>query len=96
MRNLVVLGASALVLAFGVAQASAEPTTEQLQEHLDRMHHGNSTSTYARPARLPRPGSRAELLCLSELAGRRLRPDRRTSRPVIGRSRAGRPRPARG
>ena len=35
MRNLIVLGASALVLALGVAQASAFPTTEQWQEHLD-------------------------------------------------------------
>jgi len=37
MRNFVVLGASALVLALGVAQASAIPTTEQWQEHLARM-----------------------------------------------------------
>ena len=44
MRNLLVLGASALVLALGVAQASA-PTTPQWQEHLDRMHHGDSPST---------------------------------------------------
>ena len=44
MRNLIVLGASALVLALGVAQASAIPTTEQWQEHLDRM---NSTSNSA-------------------------------------------------
>ena len=53
MRNLIVLGASALVLALGVAQASAIPTTEvagtprpdaQLRLELRR------------PARLPRPG----------------------------------------
>jgi len=37
MRNFVVLGASALVLALGVAQASAIPSTEQWQEHLARM-----------------------------------------------------------
>jgi len=38
MRNFIVLGASALVLALGVAQASAIPTTEQWQDHLDRMN----------------------------------------------------------
>jgi len=37
MRNFVVLGASALVLALGVAQASAIPSTEQWQDHLARM-----------------------------------------------------------
>jgi hypothetical protein len=37
MRNFIVLGASALVLTLGVAQASAIPTTGQWQEHLDRM-----------------------------------------------------------
>jgi hypothetical protein len=37
MRNFVVLGASALVLALGVAQASAMPSTEQWQDHLARM-----------------------------------------------------------
>jgi outer membrane lipoprotein-sorting protein len=37
MRNFIVLGASALVLALGVAQASAIPTTEQWQDHLSRM-----------------------------------------------------------
>jgi len=31
MRNFLVLGASALVLALGVAQASAQPTSEQWQ-----------------------------------------------------------------
>ncbi len=34
MRNIAVLGASALVLALGVAQASAIPSTEQWQAHL--------------------------------------------------------------
>jgi len=34
MRNFVVLGASALVLALGVAQASAIPSTEQWQAHV--------------------------------------------------------------
>ena len=34
MRNFAVLGASALVLALGVAQASAIPSTEQWQAHL--------------------------------------------------------------
>ena len=38
MRNFVVLGASALVLALGVAQASAIPSTEQWQDHLTRMN----------------------------------------------------------
>ena len=45
MRNLIVLGASALVLALGVAQASAIPTTEQWQEHLDRMNSASSSAT---------------------------------------------------
>ena len=34
MRNFAVLGASALVLALGVAQASAIPSTEQWQAHV--------------------------------------------------------------
>jgi hypothetical protein len=38
MRNFVVLGASALLLALGVASASAIPTTEQWQDHLGRMN----------------------------------------------------------
>jgi predicted O-methyltransferase YrrM len=37
MRNFALLGASALILALGVAQASAVPTTEQWQDHLARM-----------------------------------------------------------
>ena len=37
MHKFVVLGASALVLALGVAQASAIPSTEQWQDHLARM-----------------------------------------------------------
>jgi hypothetical protein len=43
MRNLVLLSASALVLALGLASASAEPRTE------DVMNHGNFgvTQTYA-------------------------------------------------
>jgi hypothetical protein len=45
MRNFIVLGASALVLALGVAQASAIPTTQQWQEHLDRMQ-SNTTQSY--------------------------------------------------
>jgi len=45
MRNFIVLGASALVLALGVAQASAIPTTPQWQEHLDRMQ-SNTTGSY--------------------------------------------------
>jgi hypothetical protein len=44
MRNFIVLGASALVLALGVAQASAIPSTEQWQDHLARM---SSTSAPA-------------------------------------------------
>ena len=43
MRNFIVLGASALALALGVAQASAIPSTEQWQQHLDRM---NATQSY--------------------------------------------------
>ena len=34
MRNFLVLGASALVLALGVAQASAMPTSEQWQDQV--------------------------------------------------------------
>jgi outer membrane lipoprotein-sorting protein len=45
MHKFVVLGASALVLALGVAQASAIPSTEQWQDHLDRMQ-SNSTQSY--------------------------------------------------
>ncbi len=37
MRNFAVFGASALVLALGVAQASAIPSTEQWQHHLTHM-----------------------------------------------------------
>jgi hypothetical protein len=37
MRKFAVLGASALVLALGVAQASAIPSTEQWQDHLANM-----------------------------------------------------------
>jgi len=33
MRKTALLGASALVLALGVASASAEPTTQQLMSH---------------------------------------------------------------
>jgi len=45
MRNFIVLGASALVLALGVAQASAIPSTEQWQDHLDRMN-GTTNQAY--------------------------------------------------
>ena len=38
MRNFIVLGASALVLALGVAQASAIPSTEQWQQHVEQQH----------------------------------------------------------
>jgi hypothetical protein len=34
MRNFAVLGASALIFALGVAQASAIPSTEQWQAHV--------------------------------------------------------------
>jgi hypothetical protein len=44
MRKLIVLGVSAVVLALGVAEASAIQSTEQWQEHLDRMS-GGATST---------------------------------------------------
>jgi len=47
MRNFIVLGASALVLALGVAQASAIPSTEQWQEHLDRMNSVSAPSDFA-------------------------------------------------
>jgi hypothetical protein len=46
MRKFAVLGASALVLALGVAQASAIPTTPQWQEHLDRMQSNSAPSSY--------------------------------------------------
>ena len=55
MRNLIVLGASALVLALGIAQASAIPTTEQWQEHLDRMHNSGSNSADLRDFRAQAP-----------------------------------------
>ena len=64
MRNLIVLGASALVLALGVAQASAIPTTEQWQEHLDQMHNSArtpptcATSAPRRPTRATRSSIR--------------------------------------
>ena len=45
MRNFVVLGASALVLALGVAQASAIPSTEQWQDHLNSAS-SNATQSY--------------------------------------------------
>ena len=45
MRNFIVLGASALVLALGVAQASAIPSTEQWQDHLNRMQ-STTTQSY--------------------------------------------------
>jgi len=38
MRKFAVLGASALVLALGVGQALAIPSTEQWQDHLSRMN----------------------------------------------------------
>jgi outer membrane lipoprotein-sorting protein len=44
MRNFIVLGASALVLALGVAQASAIPSTEQWQDHLNRMQSATTQS----------------------------------------------------
>jgi hypothetical protein len=47
MRKFAVLGASALVLALGVAQASAIPSTEQWQEHLDRMQSNTTASPYS-------------------------------------------------
>jgi hypothetical protein len=47
MRNFVILGASALVLALGVAQASAIPTTEQWQAHVAGMNSTSAASDYA-------------------------------------------------
>ncbi len=55
MRNFAVLGASALVLALGVAQASAIPTTQQWQDHLARM-----SSTAAPSANSDFAGFRAQ------------------------------------
>ena len=40
MRNFAVLGASALVLALGIGQALAIPTTEQWQDHLSGQNSG--------------------------------------------------------
>ena len=45
MRNIALLGASALLLALGVVQASAIPSTEQWQDHLARMN--TVTAPYA-------------------------------------------------
>ena len=44
MRNFVVLGASALILALGVAQASAIPSTEQWQAHVATENSAAATS----------------------------------------------------
>ena len=38
MRKFAVLGASAVVLALGVGEALAIPTTEQWQDHLSRLN----------------------------------------------------------
>jgi len=67
MRNFAVLGASALLLALGVAQASAIPSTEQWQDHLSRMStvtapYGpptSATSALRRSTRPRRPPTRA-------------------------------------
>jgi len=45
MRKFAVLGASAVVLALGVGQALAIPSTEQWQDHLSRMNGGAAYST---------------------------------------------------
>jgi len=45
MRNFAVLGASALVIALGVGQAFAIPTTDQWQNHLDRMNSATERTT---------------------------------------------------
>ena len=47
MRNFLVLGASALVFALGVAQASAIPSTEQWQAHVASMNSASATSDFA-------------------------------------------------
>jgi hypothetical protein len=44
MRNFVVLGASALVLALGLAQASAMPSYEQTQERVAAQNAALATS----------------------------------------------------
>ena len=62
MRNFIVLGASALVLALGVAQASAIPSTDQWQEHLARMQSITAPYATADFSRLPRSGGRPGLL----------------------------------
>ncbi len=46
MRKFAVLGASALVLALGVGQALAIPSTEQWQDHLNRMNGAATTSDF--------------------------------------------------
>jgi len=45
MRKFAVLGASALVLALGVGQALAIPSTEQWQDHLSRMNSATERSS---------------------------------------------------
>ena len=61
MRKFAVLGASALVLALGVAQASAIPSTEQWQDHLARM-----SSTTAPAANSDFAGFRAQAVDQSQ------------------------------
>jgi hypothetical protein len=46
MRNFAILGASALVIALGVSQAFAIPTTDQWQNHLDRMNPSEHSASF--------------------------------------------------
>ena len=47
MRKFVVLGASALVLALGAAQASAMPTSEQWQAQVSARNAASAPSEYS-------------------------------------------------
>ena len=61
MRNFAVIGASALVLALGVAQASAIPSTEQWQAHVSGV-----TSVAAPAANSDFAGFRAQAIDASQ------------------------------
>jgi hypothetical protein len=47
MRNLLVLGASALVLALGLAQVSAAPTSEQWEAQVAARNAASAPSDYS-------------------------------------------------
>jgi hypothetical protein len=52
MHNFATLGASALVLALGVAQASAQPTNEQIREWTRAPAYQSSVASAQTPALL--------------------------------------------